>query len=351
MPIDAYVAMLARDLEAQRAFIQGREISSIFFGGGTPSLFPAKAIGAILATVWQLFGRPQRDIEITLETNPGTAEYSDFDALRATGVNRLSFGAQSFDDQQLRTLGRIHSSKEIVKAVTKAKQSGFTDFNIDLMHGLPKQTQADALSDLEQALALEPTHLSWYQLTIEPNTAFYSSPPQLPDDDQQYDIYRAGRALLTEAGFGQYEVSAYAKADHPSRHNLNYWQFGDYLAAGAGAHGKVTLLDENKIVRFQHTRQPKDYLARDNVEPINLNPINTAELPLEFMMNALRLSKGVDIRIFSERTGIEIAPMLPLINELRNKSWFVNDKNRLQVTEAGHYYLNNVLEAFMPEDN
>lgn len=346
MPVAAYVDMLKRDLSAQLAYVQSRPISSIFFGGGTPSLFPSQAIAELLQSIGQLVDL-SRCSEVTLETNPGTTEYSDFELLRESGVNRLSFGAQSFNDLQLQQLGRIHSSDNIYTAVERAKQAGFENFNIDLMHGLPGQTTEDALKDIELALALEPKHVSWYQLTIEANTAFYSNPPTLPSDDEQYEIYASGRKLLQAKGFQQYEVSAYSVDGSTSRHNTNYWQFGDYLALGAGAHGKVTLIDEDKIVRFQHTRSPKDYLARTQYAPGSLKAIDTEELALEFMMNALRLTHGVSTNCFSKHTGLALSTIEPQLALLREKGWLTRNDKRLQTTDAGHYFLNELLTHFI----
>ncbi len=350
LPISAYFEMLKRDLDEQLSFAQGRPITSIFFGGGTPSLMPAGAIASLLRHVAQHFDLSHCR-EITLEVNPGASEHSNFELLLEGGVNRLSFGAQSFDDAQLAKLGRIHTSDEIYTAIKKAKAVGFENFNIDIMHGLPDQSTEEALHDLERALSLAPNHLSWYQLTIEPNTAFFSNAPALPDDDTQYDIYQAGRAMLSEHGFQQYEVSAYAKANKASIHNINYWEFGDYLAIGAGAHGKVSQSDTRQIVRFSHTRAPKDYLARHSCAPANIKVIKKEDLPLEFMMNALRLLRGVKTPLFNERTWLELETVEGTLTRLREKGWLDKDQRYIRPTSHGHYFLNEVLGEFMAQDD
>lgn len=349
LPVARYVECLKRDLLTQLPWVQGREIHSIFFGGGTPSLLPATAIADILNAVRNAIPI-KKGAEITLETNPGTAEYSDFPALLEAGVNRLSFGAQSFDPTQLKTLGRIHSSDDITTAVSSARTAGFDNYNIDLMHGLPNQSTDAALDDIRRALDLEPTHLSWYQLTIEPNTAFYSRPPSLPDDDLISDIYQTGQAYLAQQGFNQYEVSAYARDGQASIHNLNYWQFGDYLAIGAGAHGKISLPDEKRILRFNKTRKPEDYMARNNDFNASVKPIEKANRPLEFMMNALRLLNGVESTLFFQRTGLPLSEIDNTLSLLRNRGWLIPDKSRLQVTKTGHYLLNSLLTEFLEGD-
>lgn len=340
--------MLKKDLEAQLAYVQGRPIKSIFFGGGTPSLFPANAISALLSHISNVVDLSQCQ-EITLEANPGTAEYSDFDQLFEGGVNRLSFGAQSFNDLQLQKLGRIHSADEITLAVMRAKAAGYENFNIDLMHSLPGQSIEEAIDDLVKAIELKPSHLSWYQLTIEPNTAFYSSPPLLPDEDQQYETYQSGLQVLAKSGYDQYEISAYATKGRQSIHNLNYWRFGDYLALGAGAHGKVSLLESQQILRFSQTRSPKDYLARSQVSASAVTAVKLEELPLEFMMNALRLRDGVEASLFSARTGLALSSIATEIGILRAKNWLATDNQRIKTTEQGHYYLNDILNEFMDQ--
>ena len=345
LPIAEYCDALSRDLAQQLHYVQGREINSIFFGGGTPSLFPADAIGQIIENANnQLSFSP--NIEITLECNPGTAEYSNFTELLNAGVNRLSIGAQSFDNSQLKRLGRVHAADEIRVAVRKAQSAGLTNLNLDLMHGLPNQSLSSALDDLKAAIDLNPTHISWYQLTIEPNTAFYSDPPSLPKEDDQAEIYHYGLELLKSADFHQYEISAYAKEGKQSEHNLNYWQFGDYLAIGAGAHGKCTQLSEQCVIRYQQTRNPKDYLDSDKEFTAKQNQVPDDELILEFMMNALRLNDGVDWAVFDARTGFNKNDIEgPLAQLLRAELMYPNAQ-RLGLNDRGRRYLNYALSCF-----
>lgn len=345
LPIAEYVHALITDLQEEKRRAGQREISSIFFGGGTPSLFPAKAIGEILSAVHQEL-HIHRTAEITLEVNPGTSEYSDFEGLSAAGVNRLSFGAQSFDDLQLQQLGRIHSSEEIGKAISKAKNAGFDNFNIDLMHSLPGQTPHSALRDLACAQELKPTHISWYQLTIEPNTVFYRQPPVLPNDDIQADIFFQGQAFLKQCGYEQYEISAYAQTGHRSRHNINYWRFGDYLALGAGAHGKITDIENTRILRYQKTRRPEDYLNPASPYTSKEGYVDTQDLALEFMMNALRLNSGVESTLFGQNTGLTLAALEPALSQLRAKQLLIPDPTRLQPSEQGRFFLNDILASF-----
>lgn len=350
IPEQEYVAALLSDLELDQVFAQGRKLQSIFFGGGTPSLFSAISIGTILRGAQQLIGFSE-NIEITLETNPGTAEYDNLSGYKDAGVNRLSFGVQSFSDQQLQRLGRIHSSDEVYMAYKHARAAGFNNINLDLMHGLPEQSLDDALRDLTCAIELEPEHISWYQLTIEPNTVFYSRPPPLPDDDILSDIQDAGHALLAQHGFVQYEVSAYSRPNREALHNLNYWQFGDYLAIGAGAHGKVTFVND-RIERYWKTRKPGDYLqaGRSLQSPkaftAGCQSVPKSKQTLEFMMNGLRLVQGVPRRNFSERTELPDAALDEQVQALVAKGLLQDDPQRLQPTPLGLRFLNDVLEHF-----
>lgn len=348
----AYVQQLLADLEHDLPFVQGRALRSIFFGGGTPSIFSAQAIAAILQGVQQRI-RFAEGIEITLEANPGTAEAEKFVGFRAAGVNRLSIGVQSFSENHLQSLGRIHNGAEAARAVAMAKAAGFARINIDLMHGLPKQTVDEALADLRQAMDLGVSHLSWYQLTIEPNTVFYRQPPTLPVDEVLWDIQQAGLALLQNHGFQQYEVSAFARAVKDElqvcRHNINYWQFGDYLGIGAGAHGKITLPAENKIVRYNKTRIPKHYLQHSVSNLAEQQVLTENDLPFEFMLNALRLREGVPSALFAERTGLPLATIDAVCKTLRDQGLLEKNENRLVATEKGFLFLNDVLTAFMPD--
>lgn len=348
----AYVQQLLADLEHDLPFVQGRELRSIFFGGGTPSIFSAQAIAAILQGVQQRI-RFAEDIEITLEANPGTAEAEKFAGFRAAGVNRLSIGVQSFSENHLQVLGRIHNGTEAARAVAMAKAAGFARINIDLMHGLPKQTVDEALADLQCAIDLGVTHISWYQLTIEPNTVFYRQPPLLPVDEVLWDIQQAGLALLQNHSFQQYEVSAFARevdgVSQACRHNLNYWQFGDYLGIGAGAHGKITLPAENKIVRYHKTRIPKHYLQHHAAALAEQQTLLANDLPFEFMLNALRLREGVPSALFAERTGLPLAAIDAVCKTLRDQGLLEKNENRLVATEKGFLFLNDVLTVFMPD--
>lgn len=357
MPEAEYVAALIHDLEQDQVLAQGRKITSIFFGGGTPSLFSAKAIGDILQAAERLIGF-EPDIEITLEANPGTFEQEKFRGFRLAGVNRLSIGIQSFNQTQLQLLGRVHNRDEALRSADVARGAGFDNFNLDLMHGLPQQSVADALADLDQAIALAPSHLSWYQLTIEQNTAFYSAPPVLPEEDILVDIQDEGFQKLADAGYQQYEVSAYARDNRRARHNLNYWQFGDYLGIGAGAHGKITLPEKQAIVRQWKTRLPQHYLAAHNKIPAavggHLNSFNGGgevlqpeALPLEFLMNALRLNDGVPGDIFQQRTGLTLAALQPQWQELVSKGLVNSDPAVLQTTALGQRFLNTILASYI----
>lgn len=351
LPEADYVAALIEDLKVDAALCRDRKLSSIFIGGGTPSLFSAASIGQILDAAADIVGF-EDDIEITLEANPGTFEQEKFSAFRACGVNRLSIGVQSFNDVQLKILGRIHSSGEAKAAIEMARKAGFNNINIDLMHGLPEQSLEQGLDDLRQAIALKPEHLSWYQLTIEQNTEFYSAPPPLPVDDTLADIQEQGHKLLLDAGFTQYEVSAYTQANKNSRHNLNYWRFGDYLGIGAGAHGKITHIEGERlrIERRHKTRQPQhylDYQQRVTGFVAGQQQIDAEQLPLEFIMNALRLCDGVSMNRFLETTGLCASSLEPQRQQLINRKLLLDDPERLQTTELGQRFLNEVLSVYM----
>lgn len=344
IPEQEYVVRLLQDLRQDLHFVQGRALGTIFFGGGTPSLFSAESIAAIIAGVQQhaVFAP---DIEITLEANPGTAEAEKFRGFRAAGVNRLSIGIQSFNAAHLQKLGRIHDSEQAVSAVKMALTAGFERINIDLMHGLPEQTIEQALADLQQAIDLGVSHISWYQLTIEPNTVFYRQPPVLPADELLWDIQQAGLELLQKNNFGQYEVSAFAQRGQESRHNVNYWQFGDYLGIGAGAHGKITLPQENRILRYSKTRLPRHYLQAD--AQVSQHDLTAEDLPAEFMMNALRLRAGVPVAFFSERTGLPLAQIGTMWQQLRVRGLMIDSDQQLGTTDKGFLFLNDVISVFM----
>ncbi|MGI0118830.1 radical SAM family heme chaperone HemW [Zooshikella sp. RANM57] len=346
LPEREYCQALIDDLTADLHLVQGRSLQSIFIGGGTPSLFSAKSFNYLLKEIQQKIPFAD-DIEITLEANPGTFEQAKFSGYYQIGINRLSIGVQSFQSQQLQRLGRIHNSQEALRAIDMAKKAGFHNINIDLMFGLPKQSIDDALFDLNQAISFSPMHISWYQLTIEPNTVFFSKPPKLPDDDSLFAIQQAGQKLLHKAGFQQYEISAYAKEKHSSKHNMNYWEFGDYLGIGAGAHGKITLPDKDKIYRFWKTRMPKDYLDLSKNYLAGHRDILPEDRPLEFLMNTLRLNNGVPSHYFLDRTGESLQSIYNQLDSAQKQSLLMPFSNQLQATPKGLLYLNTLLENFM----
>jgi putative oxygen-independent coproporphyrinogen III oxidase len=349
LPQDDYVAALVRDLEQDLPLVWGRPVTSVFFGGGTPSLFDAAHIGAILdACAARLRLAPA--LEVTLETNPGTVEHDRFEAYRAAGVNRLSFGVQSFDDGCLQRLGRIHDSAQAERAIRLAQDAGFDNFNLDLMYALPGQTLDMALADIERALALDPTHISHYQLTLEPNTVFAAKPPpNLPDDDIAWDMQEACQARLAEAGFAQYEVSAYARPGRQCAHNLNYWRFGDYLGIGAGAHGKITLPAEETILRRWKLKHPQAFMQHaGSAQAIGGDErIAVEQRPFEFMLNALRLQQGFSLGDFEARTGLPRASIADAVQAAEARGWLLADGDRVRPSEAGARFVNDVIELFL----
>ena len=348
-PFDAYVDALIADLDFDLPLAWGRMVHSVFFGGGTPSLFPPEAIDRFLQAASARL-RFVPEIEITLETNPGTVEHGPFAGYRAAGVNRLSFGVQSFDDGCLQRLGRIHSSGDARRAVLAAQDAGFENINLDLMYALPGQTLAMALDDVERGLALGPTHLSHYQLTLEPNTVFAVRPPDgIPDIDAAWDIQEACQARLAEAGFAQYEVSAYARDGRQCAHNLNYWKFGDYLGIGAGAHGKLTLGADQQVLRRWKSKHPADYLLKAGT-PAAIGGdevLTAARLPFDFMLNALRLNDGVPLAMFEARTGLTRSAIAPQLDEARTRGWLEPDPDWLRPTELGRRFTNDVIGLFL----
>jgi len=345
LPEQDYVVALLEDLKRDAHWVQGRQIESIFIGGGTPSMLSVQAYEDLFAGLKQQLNFAD-NIEITMEANPGTFEAEKFKGYRQLGINRLSIGIQSFQDEQLKNLGRIHSAQEAIAAVQMAVDAGFDNFNLDLMHGLPGQDLELALSDLRQAIALKPTHLSWYQLTIEPNTEYFKYPPKLPQDETLWDIQEAGQALLSEHGFQQYEISAYAQKDRQARHNINYWQFGDYLGIGAGAHGKITLPGENRILRTNKTRLPKDYLNTAKIKSVNISEIETEDRDLEFFMNALRLYQGTPFSLFEQRTGLSIEHCQTKMAKAI-EAGLLEAGDQIKTTAKGQLFLNELLEKFL----
>ena len=352
LPVAAYVEALLADLDLDlREFdgaLAGRALHSVFFGGGTPSLFAPDAIARILDGVAARIALP-RAMEVTLETNPGTVEHGRFDGYLAAGVKRLSVGVQSFDDDKLRRLGRIHSAADAERAIKSAQDAGYANINLDLMYALPRQNLDGALADVERAIALRPTHLSHYQLTLEPNTAFAANPPPLPDDDHAWAMQEACQARLAEAGYGQYEISAYAQPGRRCVHNLNYWQFGDYLGIGAGAHGKLSDVASGQLRRRWKTRGPRAYMDA-NGGPARIggdHVVEAAELPFEYMLNALRLIDGVPLADFAERTGLPLESIAATLADARHRDWLRDDPQRLHTTAQGQRFLNDVIAGFM----
>ncbi|MDQ2695885.1 MAG: radical SAM family heme chaperone HemW [Pseudomonadota bacterium] len=348
LPERAYVDALLADLDQDLPVAGGRIINSIFIGGGTPSLFSAEAIGRLLAGVaGRLALAP--DLEVTLEANPGTVERERFAGFRAAGVNRLSIGVQSFHDRHLHRLGRIHGAAEAIRAAAAARAAGFDNFNLDLMYGLAEQSVDQALADVDAAIGLEPSHISHYQLTLEPGTPFYKQPPPLPDDDLVWEMQVRCQERLAAAGYTQYEISAYARPGRRSRHNLNYWQFGDYLGIGAGAHGKLSEPQHGRIRRRWKVRSPRDYLRHAGT-PQGIGGdtmVAEADLGLEFMLNALRLVDGVPAAWLAGRTGLPLARLEPALSHARRRGLLADDPELLRSTGLGRRFLNDLLELFL----
>ncbi|MEC6833914.1 radical SAM family heme chaperone HemW [Photobacterium toruni] len=346
--IDALIDDLETDLMAYQLVNGQRPLHSIFIGGGTPSLISPAEIGRLLAAIEARI--PFSDnIEITMEANPGTVEAGRFDGYRQAGVNRISIGIQSFQDQKLQRLGRIHGSQEAIKAIELAQSAGLNSFNTDLMHGLPDQSIADAISDLKQAIALDPPHLSWYQLTIEPNTLYYSKPPTLPDDDDLWDIFEQGHALLTAAGYQQYEISGYSKPGKQCQHNLNYWRFGDYLGIGCGAHGKISF-DDGRIIRTVKVKHPRGYLQADKPYLSEQIAVADSERPFEFFMNRFRLLEACPKQDFIDRTGLALTTIEANIDWAIEQNYLQDNGDQWQITEHGKLFLNDLLAAFVEDE-
>jgi putative oxygen-independent coproporphyrinogen III oxidase len=346
IPEQAYVATLLRDLEQELELVQGRSVHSVFFGGGTPSLFSGAAINNILEGIRSRIPF-KTDIEITLEANPGTAEAEKFQEFVEAGVNRISLGIQSFNDDQLQALGRIHDSDQAASAIELAQGVGLASFNIDLMHGLPGQSIADARSDVQWAASYRPPHISWYQLTIEPNTAFHKKPPRLPTESVLADIQDQGETILKTGGYRQYEVSAFARSGFRCHHNLNYWQFGDYLGIGAGAHSKVTDLSSSQVVRFSRTRLPADYMSQPaGTRRVSPRVLNRQDLVGEYMMNALRLADGFVLHDFTARTGLPATELMQPLESLVEKGLLKLEESRVSASALGRRYLDSVVAEF-----
>ncbi len=347
LPEQIYVDALLADLDQDLPWVQGRTVESIFIGGGTPSLFSVAAIEHLLAGLSVRLALAS-DLEITLEANPGTVDQQRFCGFRTAGVNRLSIGVQSFQSTLLRRLGRIHGPQEAVHAAEAAFKAGFDNINLDLMYGLPGQSLEQALADVAQAIALKPSHISHYQLTLEPNTHFHKYPPPLPDDDRVWAMQQYCQELLATAGYVQYEISAYALTDRRCRHNLNYWEFGDYLGIGTGAHGKFTDTEGDRIIRSWKLKHPRDYLEQESGRIRVCKELAVEDIGLEFMMNVLRLVQGCPSHLFQDRTGLDLQRLVPILNDARNRGLLNRDQAIIRPTELGIRFLNDLLVLFMP---
>ena len=344
-----YIDALLADLDSQQSWWRDRPIESIFIGGGTPSLFEGRWLGTLLEGVSNR-ATLSRHVEITLESNPGSAESSRFAEYRAAGVNRLSIGVQSFDDRALHILGRIHSGSEARRALDMVATAGFPRWNIDLMHGLPGQDAQSGAADLTEAVGRSAGHISWYQLTIERNTRFWSASPALPNESELESIQQAGEAILADAGLDQYEVSAFSREGEESRHNMNYWRFGDYIGLGAGAHGKISLPD-GTIIRTQRTRKPADYLAVTTSSPLSPPQgvaISPAERITEFAMNTLRLTSGVPLSHFTQTTGATVEQLTAAAKTAVSRGWLeAPGTGHFVTTPLGYQFLDSVIETFL----
>lgn len=346
VPHIEYVQHVLNDLEQDLPLTAGREVRTIFIGGGTPSLLSSNAMQMLMDGVRARLPLAA-DAEITMEANPGTVEADRFSAYQKAGINRISIGVQSFSPQKLERLGRIHGPEEAKRAAHLAEGLGLRSFNLDLMHGLPDQSLEEALDDLRQAIALNPPHLSWYQLTIEPNTLFSSRPPVLPDDDALWDIFEQGHQLLSAAGYQQYETSAYAKPGYRCEHNLNYWRFGDYLGIGCGAHGKLTQPD-GRIVRTVKTRHPRGFMKGNYLD--KQHEVEDHDKPFEFFMNRFRLLEAAPRADFRRYTGLDEAVIRKQLDEAITAGYVDETAEQWQITEKGKLFLNSLLELFLPEE-
>ncbi len=341
-----YVAALLKDFHQELPQIQNRTLHSVFIGGGTPSLLSGKSIAALLDGIEKSVGFSDH-IEITLEANPGTAEAKKFAEFHSAGINRLSLGIQSFDDRHLLALGRIHNAVEARLAIDFARAAGFDNLNLDIMYGLPRQSPDQAVDDLQTACELEPSHLSWYQLTLEPNTLFFRRPPALPAEDSLEQIRIHGMAALANKNFQQYEVSAFSRPSRLSAHNVNYWQFGDYLGIGTGAHGKQTDPGNGQIRRTRKIRQPAHYLQSDVSYMAEAVAVDPDQRPLEFLMNTLRLKRGFTTQLFESRTGLPFSTIEKKVEYLISKNFLVKNGDNIVASDRGYLLLNSLLEEFL----
>jgi oxygen-independent coproporphyrinogen-3 oxidase len=346
LPEQHYIKALVADLKEDLVGFKARQITSIFIGGGTPSLFSADSYNLLFTELKTMLSFAEH-IEITLEANPGSVEQQRFADYRQLGINRLSLGIQSFDPRHLKALGRIHDEKQAHTAIDTARKAGFDNLNLDLMHGLPNQSIAEGLHDLNTALSHQPEHLSWYQLTIEPNTVFYKTKPPLPCEDDAYFLEQEGFDCLSNAGFHRYEISAFAKPNKQARHNVNYWLFGDYLGIGAGAHGKLTT--PKGVIRTHKHRQPQEYLDEKKLFLAGQQAITGAELIFEFMLNATRLEQSIPLEQFTFATGLKINSLQPKLCEAQKKGFITLNDTHWQVTELGRRFTNDLQAVFLPE--
>lgn len=344
----AYIDALIKQLEQTLPLIWGRPIHSIFFGGGTPSLISEAGLNRFMSQARALLGFGP-EIEITLEANPGTVDFEKFAGFYAAGINRLSMGVQSFEDEKLKALGRIHSADEAFKAIEAARSAGFENFNLDLMFALPNQTIEQAISDIDKAIAFNPPHLSHYELTLEPNTPFYKNPPVLPEDDLAWEMQLACQAHIASAGYEHYEVSGYAQKNRQCRHNLNYWQYGDYIGLGAGAHGKITSPPDGEIWRTQMPASPGGYVKEMNrSNPGRTTLVSAEDACFEFMLNTLRLQEGFELSLFTLRTGLPLSTIKPQLKQMVEKGWAtISVTEKLTLTTLGKHYLNDVVSLFL----
>lgn len=350
LPEKPYIQALLTNLSQELPYIWGRKLESIFIGGGTPSLFSADSIDELLCGIRTMLPfRP--NIEVTLEANPGTFEQEKFKGFRQAGINRLSVGLQSFNVEHLQALGRVHNRDEALRAADIARHAGFDNFNLDLMFGLPAQSIEQALADLQQAIDLQPTHLSWYQLTLEPNTYFYKHPPVLPEDDLIADMQFKGQELLSHSCYTQYEVSAYARPGFECRHNRNYWEFGDYVAIGAGAHGKITNPAEGSITRYHNYRQPTEYMQQVSrgMARSGQQVLTEADVVFEFMLNALRLHDGFALALFPERTGLAVSQLQAGLDKAVQHGFLTVENEYVHPTPTGWQFLNKVIQLFLED--
>ncbi len=353
LPEDSYIDALILDLKFHSKKTANRKVKSVFIGGGTPSLFAAKSIERLIIAIHDQLELSD-NAEITIEANPGTTDQKNFQGFRDAGVNRISIGAQSFANNQLQYLGRIHDSQTAIDSVVAAQQAGFDNINIDLMYALPQQNLTAALNDVKQAISLHPTHISYYQLTIEPNTSFYRQPPRLPDGQASWEIQQAGMELLAQHGYQQYEVSAYSQAGHQCIHNTNYWQFGDYLGIGAGAHQKITLDTPNSILRCEKPKHPQQYIhyAMDtqSLATTKNNTLSEEDIIFEFMLNALRLKRGFTKQQFEFHTGYPIETISQTLDSHKKEGLLVINGNRIHCSDRGYEFLDDVLQNWLPEN-